>query len=93
MVFVGQCCWTKGFDSLPAAMSSNLKVIPAMYTPYEGFISTNQNDRKLDAYDRKFKGSHNISRYFYEYLAKINRIRLEHVSMRNEGVWHQNICQ
>ena len=29
-----------------------------VYTPYEGLISTNQNDRKLDVYDRKLQGSH-----------------------------------
>ena len=30
------------------------------YTPYEGLISTNQNDRKLDVCDRKLEGSHSI---------------------------------
>ena len=28
------------------------------YMPYEGLISTNQHDRKLDVYDRKLEGSH-----------------------------------
>ena len=29
-----------------------------VYTPHEGLISTNQNDRQLDVYDRKLEGSH-----------------------------------
>ena len=66
---------------------TGVKKARCLYTPYEGLISTNQNDRKLDVYDWKLEGSHSIAgRYFYKYLAKKEeRIPLE-MFLRNGEV-------
>ena len=53
-----------------------------IYTPYEGPISTNQNDRKLGVLNRKCI-EHGA---FDKYLAKINRMHLENVLMHSEEV-------
>ena len=41
----------------------------SLYRPYEGFILDNQNDRKLDEYDRKLEGRHSIlGRFFFDFF-------------------------
>ena len=41
------------------------------YTPYEGPILTNKNDRKLGVFDRKLEGNNYVlGWYFDKYLAK-----------------------
>ena len=61
---------------------------PVVYMPYEGLISPNQSDRKLDVYDRKLVGSHSTQGlYFDKYLAKIVRIHYTNGPIHHRGVW------
>ena len=59
-----------------ATGNSNLSiplVISSVYPPYEGPISANQNDRKLDLQNRNLKGNHSIlDGYFDKCVTKIN---------------------
>ena len=69
--------------SLKMERPGKLCIRGALHTPYEGLISTNQKDRKLDVYDWQLKGSHSILLLGYiltNIWQNINRIHSEKCS-------------